>query len=86
MFVYQSIFTGIPVFSCLQFSHVPLSLEWNMIFINGLWEKMLEVPDIDSPPVLSQWIHEGLQPFLVEPKVFACLHAKNLSCETFQIM
>ncbi|XP_012983486.3 mesothelin [Melopsittacus undulatus] len=69
-----------------QFSHVPLSLEWSMIFINGLWEKMLEVPDIDSPPVLSQWIHEGLQPFLVKPKIFACLHAKNLSCETFQMI
>ncbi|KAM9013306.1 mesothelin isoform 1-T1 [Ara ararauna] len=69
-----------------RFSHVPLSLEWSMIFINGLGEKMLEVPDIDSPPVLSQWIHEGLQPFLVEPKVFACLHAKNLSCETFQMI
>ncbi|PKU37053.1 mesothelin isoform x1 [Limosa lapponica baueri] len=67
-----------------RFSHVPLSLEWNMIFINGLWEKMLQVPDIDSPPVLSQWIHEGLQPFLVEPEVFACLHAKNVFCEAFQ--
>ncbi|KAM6054904.1 mesothelin isoform 2-T2 [Chlamydotis macqueenii] len=69
-----------------QMSHVPLSLEWNTIFINGLWEKMLQVPDIDSPPVLSQWVHEGLQPFLVDPKVFACLHAKKLSCETFQMV
>ncbi|XP_074775418.1 mesothelin isoform X2 [Athene noctua] len=66
-----------------RFSHVPLSLEWNMIFINGLWERMLQVPDIGSPPVLSQWVHEGLQPFLVEPKVFACLRAKNVLCETF---
>ncbi|KAM9372394.1 mesothelin [Phaethornis superciliosus] len=65
---------------------VPLSLEWNMIFINGLWEKMLQEPDIESPPVLSQWVHEGLQPFLVKPKVFACLHAKNVLCETFQEM
>nr|XP_013223131.2 mesothelin isoform X1 [Columba livia]XP_021146151.1 mesothelin isoform X1 [Columba livia]XP_021146152.1 mesothelin isoform X1 [Columba livia]XP_021146153.1 mesothelin isoform X1 [Columba livia]XP_021146154.1 mesothelin isoform X1 [Columba livia]XP_021146155.1 mesothelin isoform X1 [Columba livia]XP_021146156.1 mesothelin isoform X1 [Columba livia]XP_021146157.1 mesothelin isoform X1 [Columba livia]XP_021146158.1 mesothelin isoform X1 [Columba livia]XP_021146159.1 mesothelin isoform X1 [ len=67
-----------------RFSHVPLSLEWNMVFINGLWEKMLQTPNIDSPPILSQWVHEGLQPFLVEPKVFACLHAKNIVCETFQ--
>ncbi|KAK2533625.1 Msln [Columba guinea] len=67
-----------------QFSHVPLSLEWSMVFINGLWEKMLQTPNIDSPPILSQWVHEGLQPFLVEPKVFACLHAKNILCETFQ--
>ncbi|XP_030315712.1 mesothelin-like isoform X2 [Calypte anna] len=67
-----------------QFSQVPLSLEWNMIFINGLWEKMLQEPDIESPNVLSQWVHEGLQPFLAKPKVFACLHAKNVSCETFQ--
>ncbi|KAM6352548.1 otoancorin-like isoform 1-T7 [Alca torda] len=67
-----------------RFSYVPLSPEWNVIFINGLWEKMLQVPDIDSPPVLSQWVREGLQPFLVEPKVFACLHAKNVFCETFQ--
>ncbi|KAM6196701.1 mesothelin [Sarcoramphus papa] len=57
-----------------------------MVFINGLWEKMLQVPDIDSPPILSQWVHEGLQPFLVEPKVFACLHAKNVLCETFQMI
>ncbi|KAK4813444.1 hypothetical protein QYF61_005392 [Mycteria americana] len=69
-----------------RFSHVPLSLEWKMIFINGLWEKMLQVPDIDSPSVLSQWVHEGLQPFLVEPKVFACLRAKNVLCETFQMI
>ncbi|KAM6320041.1 mesothelin isoform 2-T12 [Podargus strigoides] len=69
-----------------RFYNVPLSLEWSMIFINGLWEKMLQVPDIGSPPVLSQWVHEGLQPFLVEPKVFACLHAKNVLCETFQMI
>ncbi|XP_010568743.1 PREDICTED: mesothelin isoform X4 [Haliaeetus leucocephalus] len=69
-----------------RFSHGPLSLEWNMIFINGLWEKMLQVPDIDSPPILSQWVHEGLQAFLVEPKVFACLHDKNVLCETFQMI
>uniref|UniRef100_A0A8C0EYR5 Mesothelin n=1 Tax=Bubo bubo TaxID=30461 RepID=A0A8C0EYR5_BUBBB len=69
-----------------RFSHVPLSLEWTMIFINGLWEKMLQVPDIGSPPVLSQWVHEGLQPFLVEPKVFACLRAKNVLCETFRMI
>ncbi|XP_064008771.1 mesothelin [Pogoniulus pusillus] len=69
-----------------RFSHVPLSLEWNMIFINGLWEKMLQVPDIASPPVLSQWVHHGLQPFLAEPKVAACLHAKNVLCETFQVI
>ncbi|XP_071617580.1 mesothelin [Heliangelus exortis] len=67
-----------------QFSQVPLSLEWNMIFINGLWEKMLQEPDIESPNVLSQWVHEGLQPFLAKPKVFACLCAKNVLCETFQ--
>ncbi|XP_065540888.1 mesothelin-like isoform X1 [Lathamus discolor] len=81
----KKLIAALTVFS-QQFSHVPRSLEWNMVFINGLWEKMLEVPDIDSPPVLSQWIHGGLQPFLVEPKVFACLHAKNLSCETFQMI
>ncbi|XP_009922951.2 mesothelin [Haliaeetus albicilla] len=69
-----------------RFSHGPLSLEWNMIFINGLWEKMLQVPDIDSPPILSQWVHEGLQAFLVESKVFACLHDKNVLCETFQMI
>ncbi|XP_027761231.1 mesothelin-like [Empidonax traillii] len=45
---------------------------------------MLQVPDIESPPVLSQWVHGGLQPFLVEPKVFGCLHGKNVSCESFQ--
>ncbi|XP_068764816.1 mesothelin isoform X5 [Struthio camelus] len=67
-----------------QFSHVPLSQEWSMIFTNGLWEKMLQVPDIDSPPVLFQWVHEGLQPFLVKPTVFACLRAKNVLCRTFQ--
>lgn len=55
-----------------------------MVFINGLWEKMLHVPGIDSPPVLSQWVHEGLQSFLVEPKVFDCLHTKNVLCETFR--
>ncbi|XP_032560336.1 mesothelin-like [Chiroxiphia lanceolata] len=69
-----------------RFSHVPLSLEWSLIFINGLWEKMLQVPDIESPPVLSQWVHGGLQPFLEEPKVFGCLHGKNVSCETFQLL
>ncbi|XP_054699633.1 mesothelin [Grus americana] len=79
----KKLVAALTVFS-QRFSHVPLSFEWNMIFINGLWEKMLQVPDIDSPPVLSQWVHEGLQPFLVEPKVFACLHAKNVLCEAFQ--
>ncbi|XP_025950951.2 mesothelin [Dromaius novaehollandiae] len=67
-----------------RFSHVPLSQNWSMIFINGLWEKMLQVPDIDSPPVLFRWVHEGLQPFLVKPTVFACLHAKKVLCKTFQ--
>ncbi|XP_069725943.1 mesothelin-like isoform X2 [Phaenicophaeus curvirostris] len=67
-----------------RFSHVPLSLEWNVIFFNGLWERMQQIPDIDHPRVLSQWVQEGLQPFLVQPKVFACLHAKKVSCETFQ--
>ncbi|XP_062444284.1 uncharacterized protein LOC134147287 isoform X2 [Rhea pennata] len=67
-----------------RFSHVPLSEEWNMVFINGLWEKMLQVPDIESPPVLFQWVHEGLQPFLVKPTAFACLHDKNMLCKTFR--
>nr|XP_013809428.1 PREDICTED: mesothelin-like [Apteryx mantelli mantelli] len=67
-----------------RFSQVPLSQEWSIVFMNGLWEKMLQVPDIDSPPVLFQWVHEGLQPFLVKPTVFACLHAKNVLCKTFQ--
>ncbi|XP_064317471.1 mesothelin [Phalacrocorax carbo] len=79
----KKLIAALTVFS-RRFSHVPLSPEWNVIFINGLWEKMLQVPDIDSPPVLSHWIHEGLQPFLVEPKVFACLHAKTVLCEMFQ--
>ncbi|XP_025909821.1 mesothelin [Nothoprocta perdicaria] len=67
-----------------QFSHVSLSEEWSIIFVNGLWEKMLQVPGIDSPPVLSQWVHKGLQPFLAHPTVSACLRAKNVSCEDFQ--
>ncbi|KAM4765097.1 mesothelin isoform 1-T2 [Cyanocitta cristata] len=69
-----------------RFSHVPLSLEWSLILMNGLWERMLRVPGIESPPVLAQWVHEGLEPFLVEPKVFGCLHAKDVSCEEFQLV
>ncbi|KAM6407428.1 mesothelin-like isoform 2-T2 [Rhynochetos jubatus] len=81
----QKLVAALATFS-QRFSQAPLSLKWSMIFINGLWEKMLQVPDIASPPVLSQWVHEGLQPFLVKPKVFACLHAKNVSCEAFQMI
>ncbi|XP_013150757.2 uncharacterized protein LOC106112168 [Falco peregrinus] len=81
----KKLVTALTMFSH-WFSRVPLSLEWNMIFINGLWEKMLQVPDIESLPVLSQWVHGGLQPFLVEPKVFACLHTKNVLCDTFQMI
>ncbi|CAM4519111.1 unnamed protein product [Lepidochelys kempii] len=61
-------------------SHVPLSQEWNVIFFNGIWERMLQMPDATSPPILSQWL-ERLQPFVVNPKVFTCLHEKNTSCE-----
>ncbi|XP_056358879.1 mesothelin [Oenanthe melanoleuca] len=69
-----------------RFSHVPLSLEWSLIFLNGLWERMLQVPGIETPPVLFQWLHEGLEPFLVDPKVFGCLHGKDVSCEEFQLL
>ncbi|XP_053848254.1 mesothelin-like [Vidua macroura] len=69
-----------------QFSQVPLSLEWSLVFINGLWERMLQVPGIETPPVLFQWLHEGLEPFLVQPEVFGCLRAKDVSCEEFQLL
>lgn len=69
-----------------RFSHVPLSLEWSLIFINGLWEKLLQVPGIGTPPVLFQWLHEGLEPFLVHPEIFGCLRAKGVSCEEFQLL
>ncbi|XP_066053928.1 mesothelin-like [Chamaea fasciata] len=67
-----------------RFSQVPLSLEWSLVFMNGLWERLLRVPGIETPPVLFQWLHEGLGPFLVEPRVFGCLRAKDVSCEEFQ--
>ncbi|XP_068002586.1 mesothelin-like isoform X2 [Melanerpes formicivorus] len=67
-----------------RFSHVPLPLEWSLIFFNGLWERLLQVPGIGSPALLSQWLHGGLQPFLAKPQLAACLHAKNIQCETFQ--
>ncbi|XP_033373895.1 mesothelin-like [Parus major] len=67
-----------------RFSQVSLSLEWSLIFMNGLWERMLRVPGIETPPVLFQWVHEGLEPFLVHPEVFGCLRAKDVSCEEFQ--
>ncbi|KAG6927456.1 hypothetical protein G0U57_009827, partial [Chelydra serpentina] len=41
---------------------------------------MLQMPDATSPSLLSQWL-KRLQPFVVNPKVFACLRAKNTSCE-----
>ncbi|XP_067390320.1 mesothelin [Emydura macquarii macquarii] len=62
------------------FPHMPLSQEWNMIFFNGIWEIMLQLPDAASPHVLSQWLHGRLRPFVVNPKVFTCLRAKNTSC------
>ncbi|XP_053899059.1 uncharacterized protein LOC128844930 [Malaclemys terrapin pileata] len=62
-------------------SRMPLSQEWNVIFFNGIWERMLQMPDATSPPILSQWL-KRLQPFVVNPKVFTCLHAKNTSCGT----
>lgn len=77
---------GFLLLSCSQFSHVPLSLEWSLILMNGLWERMLRVPGIENPPVLAQWVHEGLEPFLVEPKVFGCLRAKDMSCEEFRLV
>ncbi|RMC17554.1 hypothetical protein DUI87_05217 [Hirundo rustica rustica] len=67
-----------------QFSQVPLSLEWSLILMNGLWERLLRVPGIGTPPVLLQWLREGLEPFLVEPRVFGCLRAKDVSCEEFR--
>ncbi|XP_014741841.1 PREDICTED: uncharacterized protein LOC106859249 [Sturnus vulgaris] len=69
-----------------RFSHIPLSLEWSLIFINGLWERLLQVPGIGTPPVLFQWLHEGLEPFLVHPEIFGCLRAKGVSCEEFQLL
>lgn len=81
----NKLLASLTVFS-QRFSHVPLSLEWSLIFINGLWEKMLRVPGIETPPVLSQWVQGGLQPFLVEPKVFGCLRAKDVSCEEFRLV
>ncbi|XP_068063370.1 mesothelin-like isoform X2 [Anomalospiza imberbis] len=47
---------------------------------------MLQVPGIETPPVLFQWLHEGLGPFLVQPEVFGCLRAKDVSCEEFQLL
>lgn len=54
--------------------------------MNGLWERLLQVPGIETPPVLFQWLHEGLGPFLVDPRVFGCLCAKDVSCEEFQLV
>ncbi|XP_023792711.1 mesothelin-like [Cyanistes caeruleus] len=54
--------------------------------MNGLWERMLRVPGIETPPVLFQWVHQGLEPFLAQPEVFGCLRAKDVSCEEFQLV
>ncbi|XP_057891774.1 mesothelin [Melospiza georgiana] len=69
-----------------QFSRVPVSLEWSLVFLNGLWERMLQVPGIGTPPVLLLWLHGGLQPLLGHPEVFGCLRAKDVSCEQFQLL
>ncbi|KAM7007567.1 mesothelin [Passerculus sandwichensis] len=69
-----------------QFSRVPVSLEWSLVFLNGLWERMLQVPGIGTPPVLLPWLHGGLQPLLGHPEVFGCLRAKDVSCEQFQLL
>ncbi|XP_041575024.2 otoancorin isoform X1 [Taeniopygia guttata] len=81
----RKLLASLAVFS-QQFSQVPLSLEWSLVFINGLWERMLQVPGIETPPVLFQWLHEGLEPFLLQPEVFGCLRAKDVSCEEFQLL
>ncbi|XP_064246381.1 mesothelin isoform X2 [Passer domesticus] len=81
----RKLLASLTVFS-QQFSQVPLSLEWSLVFLNGLWERMLQVPGIETPPVLLQWLQGGLGPFLVNPEVFGCLLAKNVSCEEFQLL
>ncbi|XP_005054043.1 PREDICTED: mesothelin [Ficedula albicollis] len=47
---------------------------------------MLQVPGIETPPVLFQWLREGLEPFLVDPEVFGCLRGKDVSCDEFQLL
>ncbi|KAL9835721.1 mesothelin [Geothlypis trichas] len=47
---------------------------------------MLQVPGIETPPVLLRWLQGGLQPLLVPPEVFGCLRAKDVSCEQFQLL
>ncbi|XP_063270153.1 mesothelin isoform X2 [Prinia subflava] len=69
-----------------QFSRVPLSLEWSLVLMNGLWERLLGVPGIETPPVLLQWLHRGLRALLEQPRIFGCLRAKDVSCEEFQLL
>ncbi|XP_077043149.1 mesothelin [Agelaius phoeniceus] len=47
---------------------------------------MLQVPGIETLPVLLQWLRGGLQPFLLHPQGFGCLRAKDVSCEQFQLL
>ncbi|XP_064581853.1 mesothelin-like isoform X2 [Zonotrichia leucophrys gambelii] len=69
-----------------QFWQVPVSLEWSLVFLNGLWERLLRLPGIGTPPVLLQWLQGGLQPLLGHPEIFGCLRAKGVSCEQFQLL
>ncbi|XP_025060456.1 mesothelin [Alligator sinensis] len=63
-----------------RFSHMPLSQDWNVVFFNGIWERMAHITSLSA---LSQRLHTSLQPFMANPRVFACLRAMNVSCKTF---
>ncbi|XP_019397678.1 PREDICTED: mesothelin [Crocodylus porosus] len=63
-----------------RFSRVPLSQDWNVVFFNGIWERMAHITSLSA---LSKRLHASLQPFMANPRVFACLHAMNVSCKTF---
>ncbi|CAN8192175.1 unnamed protein product [Coccothraustes coccothraustes] len=59
-----------------QFSQVPLSLEWSLVLLSGLWEseRMLQVPPVEPP----------MAPILQQPRLLGCLRARNVSCQQFQ--